>query len=723
MLRAGIQAKLFLVIAALALTTTLVLTVGGWRWYQATATHDLERKALTYGQLVGETVESAVAFEDQVTANEAFTAVMVDTDISAVAVFRSDGTLIAGRGDPVAFVASAASSKAPSLLTSRDSVTCLAPVISREGPRGTAVVVVSKAALQRQLRLLRLAATLIALGTIAGGFFVAWWLSRSLARRIARVGDAATVVASGTLAIPPIADASSDEVGRLATSFNTMVAELRRLVQQAEDTAAEEQGRLEKIVTARTRELAARNDAMRQLLDHVDEGFLTLDLAGCIGDERSTAVDRWFGTPASGMPFWKLITPLNESYALWFELAWESLCDGTLPVFTAIQQFPTRLQIGTRSYDVAVTPVLEDEILVQTILHIRDLTPQLEQERVESLQRETLALLERAIDDRVGYLAFMAENGAIAEAITREKHPSLVEITRAVHTLKGNCGLFGLASLASFCHDVETRMAESGDAPSKDDRDELAKRWFAATARLGIIFSKQEGSLTVDRDEIGAVIDGAAKGSSRAELVRRLRLLRLDSVDARLRQIAYQATIVAEKLDKSVNVFVDGAGLRFEPNAWAPFWSSFVHVMRNALDHGVESAERRELAGKPEAGTFSLAARLEGDRFVLEARDDGGGVDWSVLAERARERGLPTATRADLEEALFVDGFTTKEEVSETSGRGVGLGAVRAHCVALGGIVTVASQLGTGTTFRFCFPAAALGDAYVTAHDGNRAVA
>ncbi len=723
MIRGGIQAKLFFVIAALAVTTTLALTIGGWRWYEATATRELERKALTYAQLLSHSVESAVEFEDQVTAREAFDAVMVDSEISAVAVFRSDGTLLAGRGDHLALAAGAATASTPSIVRSSDRVTCQLPVVAREGPRGMAVVVVSRGTLQAQLHVLRAVASILALCTMGCGFLVAWWLSRSLARRIARVADAAAEVASGSLAVAPVADDSLDEVGRLAAAFNAMVAELRRLVQKADDTAAEEQGRLEKLVSERTGELATRNRAMRQLLDHVGEGFLMLDLKGCIGEERSAAVDRWFGKPSPDVPFWKQIAPLNEAYALWFEMSWEAFCDGSLPAEVAVEQFPKRLQIGARSYDVAVTPLLHGETIAQTILHIRDITPQLEQERVESLQREVLALLERALDDRVGYLAFMAETGAITESITREKYESLVDVTRAVHTLKGNCGLFGLTSLASFCHDLETRMSASGGPPSKDDRAELAKRWFAATARLNTIFSKQVDTLSVERGEVDALVDGLADGASRAELLRRSRMLRLDSVDARVRQIAEQAAILAENLDKNVDVSVDGAGLRFDPVTWGPFWASFAHVMRNALDHGIESPARRARAGKPEAGAFAVRGRLEGDRFVIEVRDDGGGIDWSVLAERARERGLPTATRADLEEALFVDGFSTKEEVDEISGRGVGLGAVRAHCVALGGFVTVASQLGAGTTFRFDFPRAALGDAYADTFEGSRAVA
>ena len=120
------------------------------------------------------------------------------------------------------------------------------------------------------------------------------------------------------------------------------------------------------------------------------------------------------------------------------------------------------------------------------------------------------------------------------------------------------------------------------------------------------------------------------------------------------------------------------------------FWSSFVHVVRNSVDHGLESAEDRLMQGKSEAGTLEISTQLDGDEFVIAISDDGRGISWESVAAAARKKNLPADSREHLEEALFADGLTTTEHATATSGRGVGMGAVRASCHQLDGRIEIA---------------------------------
>jgi two-component system chemotaxis sensor kinase CheA len=122
--------------------------------------------------------------------------------------------------------------------------------------------------------------------------------------------------------------------------------------------------------------------------------------------------------------------------------------------------------------------------------------------------------------------------------------------------------------------------------------------------------------------------------------------------------------------------------------------------VRNAIDHGIETADERAAAGKSATGLLILRTSLKAGRLSLEVEDEGRGIDWERVATAARTRGLPTETQRDLEMALFHDDLSTRETATDTSGRGVGLSAVREVCAATEGEVLISSMPGRGTTFR-----------------------
>jgi two-component system, chemotaxis family, sensor kinase CheA len=174
----------------------------------------------------------------------------------------------------------------------------------------------------------------------------------------------------------------------------------------------------------------------------------------------------------------------------------------------------------------------------------------------------------------------------------------------------------------------------------------------------------------------------------------------------RLRRVAEQAKSVAQRLGKGeLDVQIEAKpDVRFQAEHWAPFWSSFVHVVRNAVDHGIEPSEARLAAGKPQRPKLKLVAESDAKTLTIELSDDGRGIDWARVRDKARERGLPTASEKDLVDALFSDGLSTAESVTEVSGRGVGMSAVRQAARQLEGVVSVVSTRGVGTTVRFRFP-------------------
>jgi len=175
---------------------------------------------------------------------------------------------------------------------------------------------------------------------------------------------------------------------------------------------------------------------------------------------------------------------------------------------------------------------------------------------------------------------------------------------------------------------------------------------------------------------------------------------------AALHRLAAQTRHVAQRVGKAVEVVVEHNRLRTTGLELRAFWSVLIHAVRNAVDHGVESPAVRAASGKPATARVTLTTRRDGYALVVEVRDDGAGVDWDAVRASAARCGLPHETRAELVEALFHDGLSTRSEVTQLSGRGVGLSAVRSACRSAGGAIDLASEPGRGTCIRCTFPLA-----------------
>jgi two-component system chemotaxis sensor kinase CheA len=285
-------------------------------------------------------------------------------------------------------------------------------------------------------------------------------------------------------------------------------------------------------------------------------------------------------------------------------------------------------------------------------------------------------------------------------------------VLRRVHTLKGNTALFGVESIAAYCHCLETRMSEDMTGPTIEEQHELTARWRAFAERIdALLGARGLRRLEVSDAEIDHVVAALRAAAPSAEIERMVVGWRLEAVGRRFERVAEQVQRLATRMGKQIAVQIDDRGVRLEPNRWSSFWTAFVHAVRNAVDHGIEGAEERAAAGKPALAQLSLTAAIEGGAMVIEISDDGRGVDWERVRELARVNGMLHATHEHLTSALFADGISTRDEVTEISGRGVGLSALRAAARAVGGTVTLVSAPNRGTTVRFSFPLDKLSEA------------
>ncbi len=461
---------------------------------------------------------------------------------------------------------------------------------------------------------------------------------------------------------------------------------------------------LEKIVSRRTEELATRTERMALVLENVEQGLVIVQPDGTLADDMSEKLHAFLGPQQPGDRLWDWVSRADASAGSWIEVGWSMLVDGFLPLEVAVEQLPKRFTKNGRVHQLAYRPLGTGDSFSGLLFVVTDVTAEAERERYESEQRELLVLFERVLKDRGGIVEFAAEATEIVDAIT-EEDVSMNVAKRLLHTLKGNALIFGCGSLTRVCHDIETRIADSGQL-TMADRVELRVSWDHVREKLSMLVGDSRARrFEIDPKEHEAVLRALRDGSARSRVVEMLEEWTLEPTEIRLKRLADQARNLAVRLGKgTIDVRTHGNGIRLDPEPLRPFWAALLHVLRNAVDHGLESPSERAARGKNTRGAIELATRLQGDRFIVEVTDDGGGIAWDKVRARAIEKGLPTATEQDLEAALFEDGLSTKDVSNAYSGRGVGMSAIASKCRELGGTMRIRSVDGHGTTVTIELP-------------------
>jgi two-component system chemotaxis sensor kinase CheA len=189
------------------------------------------------------------------------------------------------------------------------------------------------------------------------------------------------------------------------------------------------------------------------------------------------------------------------------------------------------------------------------------------------------------------------------------------------------------------------------------------------------------------------------------ESVMRIRMLPISFAFNRFPRLVHD---LSKKTGKDIELILKGEQTELDKTVMEQIGDPLVHLVRNAVDHGIESAEVRLANGKPEKGTIMLNAYHQGGSIVIEIKDDGGGIDREAVFNKALEKGIvdenTILTDAQTFDLLFEPGFSTAKEVSDISGRGVGMDVVKKNIQSLGGRIQVESEQGKGSTFRVNLP-------------------
>lgn len=340
------------------------------------------------------------------------------------------------------------------------------------------------------------------------------------------------------------------------------------------------------------------------------------------------------------------------------------------------------------------------------------------------IETQLLLLRESGIDGLAGRIAAAGRTAvnALRYLGTME---AAAELEKATATAQAERSA---APLIAAIERILGRAAQAGPRESQDFVQPVAPRALRVDMDRVDALVKLTGELIVVKNAVGHVSkllqasqDSAAAAATLREqhalfdrlamelqgAVLRIRVLPLRSVFRRFPRLVRE---IAGSVGKTVRLVTEGDGTEADATIVDALFEPLLHVLRNAVDHGIEKPEQRASTGKPAMGTLILRARRDADTVRIEVEDDGGGIDVDRVRTVAHIRGVATAeglatmTDAEAMELVFAPGFSTAAAVTGLSGRGVGMDSVKTAIERLGGTVTLESRPGTGTTVGLILP-------------------
>jgi len=356
---------------------------------------------------------------------------------------------------------------------------------------------------------------------------------------------------------------------------------------------------------------------------------------------------------------------------------------------------------------------------------LSDITAEIEHKKSAESENNRLKMILAAVTDGPEFLATIDDFVFFCKAgpepwLTKE----LACLYRAIHTFKGSLNQFRFAHVPAALHEVEAMLQER--LMNDDSKDLVVATVFATdwimllnrdiaviTTALGDDYFTRGGIISLQIEQARAYENLAFELLRTKEvkleyepLLIELSQVRSISLHKELADFGKLVQKVALQLEKELEpLVINGDDVYLDPDIYRQFLLTLGHVMRNAIDNGIEDPDSRYVKGKNEAGTIRCTTQRIANEFELIIQDDGGGINEAVLRLRASKiLGIIDVDNLTLADLVFADGLSSRERATELSGRGVGLAAVRAEVIRLGGAVTVETIPEQGTQFIFRIP-------------------
>lgn len=527
-----------------------------------------------------------------------------------------------------------------------------------------------------------------------------------------------TAVTAGILAAKLHSFHKLSEAGRLIEIQNS---ELVRSM-KAEREATEKKLQAEKERSLAEAQAEAHRQT-REILDNLREGFYVVNKDLVVSKTTSAACAKIFGQEIAGQPLGHCLN-LQGNKETEVRLAFEQLFENILPLEVNLGLLPVRTATAEgKIIDFAYTPVVDKQLNpLKVIVAATDVTETVKQQQKLEKQNVLNQTIIEILTNRDAFNDFIGDSRRDLSNLKASTDAAVCK--RILHTLKGNAAAFNLVEVANGIHDIETEfgkhLEQHGEvqkaAQKYADTIEGMIRGFIDSNRnvLQISFDGEpKETFTVTDDQISAFRKAAeaAGGAIQLALTSIIDGITLKPV-SRLTAV-FKPTVerIASRQEKKVTYLASGLDLKLSTERYGSLVKSLIHAIRNSCDHGIEFPDERLAVGKRETGLIKVAfERSGGSNLRVLVLDDGRGISSERLVAAALKNKLISRSDAakfssgESLDLIFMDGVSTAERITDTSGRGTGMSCIKSQVEKLGGTIRVVSKANIGTKIEIIVP-------------------
>ena len=467
---------------------------------------------------------------------------------------------------------------------------------------------------------------------------------------------------------------------------------------------------LEETVEARTR-------SIRRLLDVSGEGYLSFDAEFVVDSEYSKACEAIFGGAIDGKSIDILLFE-DDGKRAEFRQGMELFFTGRSRGDVIFDLLDSETTVGGKILELEFKVIDEGHILCA----VKDVSDQRALQETRNRDAREQQVVVHVITHRKYFAAFTREAAELFDFFdslgSDPGDDAWAVLQRKLHTFKGNASFFHFESTKDRAHEIEFAISDGlllGDTPDASDLALILKKAYydeiaIVENRLGTSWLDETETVTVPAikyRKIESYVKKRYPADSRLNAaLKSFRMVRMDSLFVRFPDMAER---LAEQLGKKIRPMeIHGGTFPVLPERYEALIGSFVHIVRNILDHGIESPSERELKNKDPEGTVSVTLESTDGNVSIAFSDDGKGLSAAEITRKARDRGLipegRELSRAAVYSLIFHHDFSTSDDVNDISGRGHGLAAVKEEVDHVGGRITLSTTPDKGTTFRITIP-------------------